>query len=468
MASRYRHLDIGVLREIARSELFAWGKPGVEGFALSLEALPVVWPAVQRAATWARVSEPPPAVPELEALRERVRAETGALGATFHVGGPWQSGPISGSWVELGPGGQVRVHSGWQSTPARAASTACTLYDRLRARLDAAGVGLVSLGRDPWHAPEARPRADASQQSHCVEQAFAARPRGLEALRSTAGAEARLAFGGPVKGPRRWRAAWLLAPRLAALFANSPLENGVSARCNSARGRAWLEGEPSRCGIPRPILDGPALGPEEQYVQFALGARALWIAVAGEVRPNAAAVTFSQWMAAGVDGWFPDRDDWRAHLATLRPLVRPDGGLVISAFDAQERAFAALPLLVASALLADDVALEAVLSRFASTGPRASALLASGVSDGLLDAELAHGARELLKLVADVLLRAPQGWAAPEHVAALVAFERELTRSHRTPADALLEVYLERGELDRSQLAELEQRWCALAGTPVS
>ena len=53
MASRMRHLDIGVLRDIARAELFEWGKPGVEGYALTLEALPVVWPAEKRAATWA-------------------------------------------------------------------------------------------------------------------------------------------------------------------------------------------------------------------------------------------------------------------------------------------------------------------------------------------------------------------------------------------------------------------------------
>jgi glutamate--cysteine ligase len=242
----------------------------------------------------------------------------------------------------------------------------------------------------------------------------------------------------------------------------------VSARCKSARCRAWLEGEPSRSGIPHAILDAPALAPEEQYVQFALGARALWITAEGQVLPHAEPVTFAQWMAAGVDGWFPDRDDWRAHLTTLRPLVRPDSGLVIAAFDAQERAFAALPLLVSSALLADDAALEAVLSRFSSTGPSPGALLASAVNDGLMDAELARGSRELLALVAEVLLRAPRGWAAPEHVAALVAFERELTRSQRTPADVLLEVYLERGELDRSQLAELERHWCALAGTPVS
>jgi glutamate--cysteine ligase len=468
VASRYRHLDVGVLREIARSELFAWGKPGVEGFALSLEALPVVWPTEKPAATWARASEPRPAVPEVELLREHVRAESAALGASFQAGGPWQRTPVSGAWIELGPGGQVRVSSGWQGTPARAATQACTLFDRLRARLAASGLGLVCVGRDPWHPPQARPSADGSPHAECVEHAFATTLRGLEALRSTAGAEVRIAFGGPVKGPRRWRAAWLLAPRLAALFANSPLENGVSARCKSARVRAWLEGEPSRCGIPHAILDAPQLSPEEQYVQFALAARVLWVALEGEVRPQPQALTFSQWMATGVEGWFPDRDDWRAHLATLRPLVRPDGGLVISAFDAQERAFAALPLLVTSALLADDSALEAVLAKFTSVGPRSAALLAAAVSDGLLDAELARGSRELLALVAEVLLRAPRGWAAPDQVAALVAFERELTRAHRTPADALLEMYLERGELGRSQLAQYEQHWCALAGTPVS
>jgi glutamate--cysteine ligase len=468
VASRMRHLDIGVLRDIARTELFAWGKPGVEGYALSLEALPVVWPVEKRAATWARASEPSPAVPEVELLREHVRGESAALGATFHEAGPWQPTPISGAWVQLGPGGQLRVSSGWQGTPARAATEACALFDRMRARLGAAGVGLVTVGRDPWHPPQARPSADGSPRAECAEQSFASRPRGLEALRSTAGAEVRIAFGGPVKGPRRWRAAWLLAPRLAALFANSPLENGVSARCKSARVRAWLEGDPTRCGIPHAVQDTPQLAPEEQYVQFGLAARVLWIALEGDEHVHPQPMTFSQWMATGVDGWFPDRDDWRAHLETLRPLVRPERGLVLSTFDAQERAFAALPLLVASALLADDSALEAVLARYSETWPRAGALLSAAVNEGLLDAELARGSRELLALVADVLLRAPRGWASAEQVGALVAFERELTRAKRTPADALLEVYLERGELGRSQLAQLEQHWCALAGTPVS
>jgi glutamate--cysteine ligase len=271
-----------------------------------------------------------------------------------------------------------------------------------------------------------------------------------------------------MKGPRRWRAAWLLVPRLAALFAHSPFEQGTSARCKSARGRAWLHADPTRCGFPPAVLGQPGMAPAEQYARFALGARVLWTVQDGQVHAPSRPLSFAQWMSSGAEGWYPELDDWRAHLAGLRSPVRPEGGLTIEAADAQGRAFASLPLLVAAALLTDDGATEEVLRRLGHSVAELDGLHVSATSDGLLDADLAREARELLGLVADALLRAPRGWAAPQQVAALVAFEQAFTRRGRTPADELLDLFLERGALGRDDLEALEQRWCAAAGTPVS
>jgi glutamate--cysteine ligase len=469
VASRYRTLDADALREVVARELFDWGRPGSEGYALSLEALPAEWPARGPRATWARQVGPAPAVPAPERLEQALAGAARAIDLPLHPAGRWAPRPAPGPWVEVGPGGQVLVRSGWQGTPAEAGSRATGALDALRCALLGQGLDLLALGRDPWHGPEARAFAGCGPWSALEERGMrAAGGRGLEALRSTAGCEVRVGFGGPVKGPRRWRAAWLLVPRLAALFAHSPLEDGTSARCKSARGRAWLHADPTRCGIPPAVLEDPAMAPHDQYTRFALGARVLWTVRDGQVYEPQRPLSFAQWMSAGDDGWFPELDDWRAHLAGLRSPVRPEGALVIEAADAQGRAFAALPLLVAAALLADDAATEEVLQRLGGSASELDGLQVAATSDGLLDPALARESRELLALVADALLRAPGGWAAPEQVAALVAFEQELTRGGRTPADALLEVFLEHGALGRDQLEQLEERWCAAAGTPVS
>ncbi len=472
VSSPYRTLDRPQLRELLARELFDWGPGGSEGCELTLEALPCrpVPRAAARPRTWVRRSEPVPLVPRPDELIAALRRACAALEVPFDPAGRWRPwSPEQGARVDLGPGGQVRCHSGWGATPARAFVRAAGLQDLLRKTLGVLGLELLCVGFDPWHALEKRPSVESTPWGQCEERVFAVSgAEGGAALRLTAGTTVRLSFGGPVRGPRRWRAAWLLAPILRAAFAHASLTLGGSGRVKSLRGRAWRYAEPSRCGLPREGQGWPAAAYLDRYLDFALAARVLWVLRAGQAFPQTRSLSFEQWLAHGIQGEFPELDDWRAHLATLRPEVRPERALVLDGADAQGRAFAGVPLALAGALLCDDAALEFVLESLGGSPGDAESRLESAWREGLLDPQLAQQARDVFARAAEALRRAPPSWTGAELLAAFTTFERRFVRAGRTPADDLLDLFLERGGVDLTDLDRLELRWCDEAGASAS
>lgn len=463
-------LDPDLLREVVARELFAWGPIGAEGFAATLEFLPArPSPPRPGASPFARQSAVPPGVPEPAELRDALAAAAGALGVTFEPDALWAGSAQTGARIDLGPGDQVRVHGPWQATPGAAQRVVQETADGLRAALRERGLEWLDLGSEPWHPDAARPGSDGTPWGQCQEIVYrTAGPLGAAALRASAGVVVRIAFGGPQRGPARWRAAWLLAPLFEALFAHSPLEGGASARVKSVRARNWRHAEPTRTGFPRDVIETPSLPPADQYLEFALSARALWVLGEGQVFPLERALSFGEWNRAGFQGRFPTLDDWRCHLGTLRPLVRPAGALALECADAQGRAFAGVPSALAALLLCDDQALQAVLAQLGGQRAHARTRLDSAARDGLLDPALAEDARALLAIAAEALERAPTGWLSEEQVRALEVFERRFVRRGRTPADEVLDLFLENGSLSLAQLEALEDEWCAAVAVPVT
>ncbi len=407
-----------------------------------------------------------PAVPRPEELIDAVARAGAAREVPVDPAGGWRArSPDLGLRVDLGPGGQLRCHSGWCTTPGRAYERAAGLQDLLRQTLQVLGLELLCVGFDPWHSAEKRPSTDATPWGQCEERVFAA--SGAEsgaALRASAGTCVRLAFGGPVTGPRRWRAAWLLAPILRAAFAHSPLTQGGSGRVKSLRGRAWRFAEPSRCGLLTAGDGRPASAYLDRYLDFALEARVLWVLRGGQAFPQTQRLSFAHWLAHGIQGEFPDLDDWRAHLATLHPEVRPERALVLEGADAQGRAFAGVPLAFLAAVLCDDAALEGVLESLGRGRDDAGSRLDSAWREGLLDPQLGEQAKALFARAAEVLQRAAATWIGAELSASFLAFEARFARAARPPADDLLDLFLERGGADLLDLERLERAWCKAAG----
>jgi len=451
MSSNYRTVGRDELRAVLQDENFATPAAGNESFELGVELFPICWMG----------GAPCPAPAEGEhgvrAIVARAAAEQGvALGPVGEPAGP-------GGGLQLGFGGQLGALA-TGLTPGAAAAALDRLLAPVERTLAEQGIELVALGHSPWHAPA---QLDV-RGPHAVEPWRSlddiygeAGALGGAMLRS-AGTRVRVGFGGTVMRPLRWRAAELAAPLATAMFASSPLLAGGHDGFKSQRARARAVAGPTRTGWPAAsATPGDVAGdPVEGYLDFALAARiagvdqgdGAWIA---PTRP----LSFEQWMEHGVEGRYPDLDDWRRHLDTLEPEVVPAAGIEFRGIDSLPAPFRSVPLVLLAALLTEPGAAQAVVARLGPGAQRLSERWAVGARAGLLEPDLAADAAWAFGLAAEAILRLPEGWFPRPLLAAFVSYGRRFAQRGLTPADEVLDLFLERGCLGGTELGELEQRW---------
>ena len=455
MPSPYRTLDRTALCEVVARELFGSGD---EGFGLGLELIAVRWRG-ELAEPVALLGEGGLAEPVIAWAQDNEVRVADAREAV-NAGGA-QHG------LRFGPGGQVIFEVEGGETPRVAFEQCATVLDRLRAHLADGGVELLPIGSNPWHGPEQVGLQDGRAAARCLDAVLeSVGELGTRALRLTAGANVRVPYGNPVMQPLRWRAAQLLAPTATAIFAASPLRDGAHDGFKSVRGQAWRLAEPTRTGFPRPFRGDPTGDPIEQYLDYALAARVVFIKQPDRWVPQTRPLTFWYWAEYGVEGIYPDLDDWRDHLATLRPEVRPSGTFELRSADAQGRAFWSVPMTFWAALLCDADALSTVVERLQPMAESSPERWELAARVGLADPDLAAQASWLFGVAADALLRLPSGWISTEMLAAFVTFGRRYAQRGLTPADEMLDLFLDRGGLGRSAWQELEDRQRRVAGTP--
>src|SRR5690606_4883745 len=103
---------------------------------------------------------------------------------------------------------------------------------------------------------------------------------------------------------------------------NSPVYRGAATGHRSIRRFIWGTLDPARTGLP-----WDAERPVESYADFALDASALLGPAETPPFPS-----FGTWWESGE----ADLDDWRTHLTTLFPEVRPRGYFEVRSIDALE------------------------------------------------------------------------------------------------------------------------------------
>jgi gamma-glutamylcysteine synthetase len=206
--------------------------------------------------------------------------------------------------VGFEPGGQVELHPGPVSTAAGAVAVLRERERAARAALAAVGVHLVAVGLDPWRCPSRVGLQLTSHRYRAMDQHFARiGPAGRRFMRQTAGLQVCVDLRAGREGLVQWRAANLVAPVLAALFANSRVSEGHCLPTASGRTVICLATDPDRMAYGRLGRSVDAVG---EYAQYAAGAAPLSDRLAGV-------------------------DD---HLSTLFPAVRPLGSyLEVRALD---------------------------------------------------------------------------------------------------------------------------------------
>lgn len=207
--------------------------------------------------------------------------------------------------VGFEPGGQIELHPGPSETAAAAVVVLRQRERDARAALAGVGVHLAAVGLDPWRSPERLGLQLAGDRYVDMDHHFGRiGPAGRRFMRQSAGLQVCVDLRTGDEGVLQWRAANLISPVLAALFANSRVCEGKRLATDSGRTAVCLATDPARMAYG--LLGRPG-APVGEYLRFAVSAPPL------------------SDRFAGVD----------AHLSTLFPAVRPRGRyLEVRALDA--------------------------------------------------------------------------------------------------------------------------------------
>jgi glutamate--cysteine ligase len=326
-----------------------------------------------------------------------------------------------GAALSYEPGGQIEL----SAAPLASGSA---LVDALRATVlplvdEAAGEGvtLLSLGIDPQNGIEDTELQLPGERYRRLTRFMQSVGTGGERMmRQTAAFQVSLDWSGDPA--RHWRLLNALAPWTLALFANSALYRGEPSGERSFRARVWRELDGGRTGIFRGGGD-----PVAEYLRFAVEAPALLLPGAEQGWPS-----FAECNARGA----VSLADWKAHLTTLFPEVRPKGFVEVRSADAVAPEWYAAPLVFLAGLSYHAPAQAAALELVGEADP---GLLDRAGRDGLNDPALSTVACDLTALALEGATALGKDYFHPRHLDEAREFFARYTARGRSPADDALE-----------------------------
>lgn len=396
---------------------------GVSGaVGIEVELIPVRPPA-----------EPPGA--DSDAVLDAITARTDAAGSfTFEPGGQLEySGPVC-------------------ATLAEAVDDVDRTLAGVREQARAAGLELRARGLAPWFDPDRLGLRRATPRYREMDRYFTRIGSwGRWMMRLSASQQVNLDFGGPADTEARWRTANALTPLLVAVFANSPAVLPDGSAVAAGRWWVWRRTDAARTGRPGETAGGRldhasgSVPPWSEYLAFALAAPVMFdaamrpVMLDGEEAPR-----FTDWWNAPGDAG-PTEADWRAHLGTLFPDVRPRRWMEIRAVDVPEQAWWSVPPAVLAALLYDTRAAAAVDEELAGLSGTRADLCDRAIRSGLRDGELRTAVERAFALAEAAMNRFPDDWFGERARGAVGAFRERFVETGRTQADEARE----RGEVAR-------------------
>ncbi|HEX6040877.1 glutamate-cysteine ligase family protein [Longimicrobium sp.] len=400
------------LLEDLRTHAFALGRaPGAPRIGAEVELIPV---AADTGAQVPIVSAD--ALSTLPLLR-RFGVRHGWTEQPSPYGVPQWTLP-DGGLISYEPGGQIELS-------AAAFPTATALLRALRATvlpltafMRDAGIELLSVGVEPRGGLEdvdlQLPGARYVRLTNFLRDIGTG---GERMMRQTAAMQVSVDLG--AEPLLAWRVLNAMAPYVTAIFASSPVYRGEPTGHRSYRARIWRELDGGRTGC------FPCADPVAEYLDFALAAPALLLGDGAHWRP------FAEWNAEGCAG----PDEWRAHLTTLFPEIRPKGFAEVRSADAVAPEWYAAPLVLLAGILYHAPTLRAAADRLGAPDP---ALLHPAGRDALADPAIAAVAGDLARLAMEGAAALPGFFSADDLDEAAAFFARYTFRA-RSPADDALD-----------------------------
>jgi glutamate--cysteine ligase len=325
-----------------------------------------------------------------------------------------------GGIISYEPGGQIELSAAaFPCASALIRSLRATVLPLMEAARDE-GIELLTVGVEPRNGIEdvdlQLPGTRYVRLTRFLESIGTG---GTRMMRQTAAMQVSVDFG--AEPLLAWRVLNAMAPYVTAIFANSPVYRGEPTGHRSWRARIWRELDGGRTGCF--ACDDPVA----EYLDFALAAPAILLGDESDARP------FAEWNARGC----ARADEWRAHLTTLFPEVRPKGFAEVRSADAVAPQWYGAPLVLLAGIVYHPPSLRAAADLLGAPDP---SLLHAAGRDGLSDPGIAVVARDLADLALAGAAALP-GFFDAEALDEAAAFFARYTRLSRSPGDDVLDGY---------------------------
>jgi glutamate--cysteine ligase len=334
------------------------------------------------------------------------------------------------------PGGQIEFSGAPQRKLADVEREIRRYLARLHEIADTNGFVFLAVGFDPLHSLEAQQWFPKTRYD--VMRPYLAKrgARAWDMMTRTCAVQTNLDYGDEADLCKKFLVGNRLAPIVAAIFANSPFQEGRPSGYKSTRTAAWLATDPDRTGISPPALIDDFT--PESFVAYALDVPMLFAQRNGLYLGGPVGMKFGDFLARRCDHVEPIFGDWADHLTTLFTDARLKQYIELRSADCGTLEMALALQALWKGLLYDADTLDSAL-RLAPKHDLASAreLRAMVARDGLAaraaDVNVLALAQEAITLAANGLAR-----SAPEEISYLDPLRAQVCVDEISPADILL------------------------------
>ncbi len=349
---------------------------------------------------------------------------------------------LARSSIALEPGGQLELSG--EPTPllGEACAEVARHLEATRRTSQEPGVAWLAVGYRPFGPREGVPWLSRGRYELMKNRLTGKRAHDM--MQMTASVQASFDFTSEEEAAEQVACATAVSPVVAAIFANSPLENGAPSGYQSLRYRVWQDVDQARCGLSRQMLE-PGFT-YRAYVEWALDVPLVFVRRQNAYH-DAGGRTFRDLMREGFLGEEATLDDFADLLSTLFPEVRLKRVIEVRGADAVDaRTTGALPCLWLGLLYDRDARQDAralIRSSFEELVDFQTEVGRHALFAKLGNARALDLGRDLVRLADEGLKRLSQ--AGMPDARSWLDPVREILEAERTGADRILEVHARTG-----------------------
>jgi glutamate--cysteine ligase len=362
--------------------------------------------------------------------------------------------------VSLEPAGQFELSGAPLENLHQTCAEAARHLDQCKAVGEQLGLGFLGVGMWPDKTRAELPVMPKGRYAIMLRYMPTVGSLGLDMMLRTCTIQVNLDYASEADMVKKFRVGLALQPVATALFANSPLTEGKPNGFKSFRSHIWEDTDPDRTGmLPFVFEDGFGY---ERYCDYMLDVPMYFVFRDGQYI-DVAGRSFRDFLdgrLVELPGEKPRLTDWVDHLSTAFPEVRLKSFLEMRGADGGRWSrICALPALWVG-LLYDDQALDAAWDRVKhwSIGEREQ--LRHQVPKLALETPVPGGgtmqqfAGEILDIAAGGLTRRARLSSAGDNEGGFLDPLRDVIATGMTPADRLLDKYVNEWKGDVSRIYE--------------